>query len=76
MVVLVSDVVNHIGQIYSPLNLENMKIQKHKFVRNTAPGSKFIFLEESPWKYLQDSRSPKKTSSESYQTSSDGSSNI
>ena len=35
--VLVSDVLDHIVRIYSPLNLANMKIQKLKFVRNTAP---------------------------------------
>ena len=34
---LVSDVLEHIGRIYSPFNLANMKIQKLKFVRNTAP---------------------------------------
>ena len=35
--VLVSDILDHIGRIYNPLNLANMKIQKLKFVRNTAP---------------------------------------
>ena len=35
--VLVSEIVKHIGRIYSPLNLANMKSQKLKFIRNTAP---------------------------------------
>ena len=38
--VLVSEVIEHIGmigRIYSPLNLANMKSKKLKFVRNTAP---------------------------------------
>ena len=34
--VLVSDLLDYIGRIYSPLNLANMKIQKTKFVRNTG----------------------------------------
>ena len=34
--VLVSDILDHIVRIYSPLNLASMKIQKLKFVRNTA----------------------------------------
>ena len=34
---LISDIFECIGQIYSPLNLANMKIQKLKFVWNTAP---------------------------------------
>ena len=34
--VLVSDVLDHIGQIYSPLNLGNMKIQKLKTSRRPA----------------------------------------
>ena len=34
--VLVSEVLEHIGRIYSPLNLANMKSQKLKIVRNTA----------------------------------------
>ena len=29
--VLVLDVLDHIGRIYKPLNLENMKIQKLNF---------------------------------------------
>ena len=33
----VSDVLDHLGQIYSPLNLANMYIQKLEFVRNNAP---------------------------------------
>ena len=33
---LVSDVLAHTGRIYSPLNLENIKIQKLKFVLNTV----------------------------------------
>ena len=35
--VLVSDVLDHIGRIYSPLNLANMKNSKLKFVQNNAP---------------------------------------
>ena len=31
---LVSDVLEHIGRIYSPLNLASMKIKKLKFVQN------------------------------------------
>ena len=38
---LVSDVLYHIGWINSPLNLANMKIQKLKFVRNTAQDARF-----------------------------------
>ena len=34
--VLVSDLLDYIGQIFIPLNLANMKIQKAKFVRNTV----------------------------------------
>ena len=34
--VLISDVLDHIGWINNPLNLGNMKIQKTQFVRNTA----------------------------------------
>ena len=48
--VLVSDILEHIGRIYSPLNLANMKIQKLKFVRNTASAGDwriFMFVEES-----------------------------
>ena len=33
---MVSDFLNYIGPIYSPLNLANMKIQETKFVRNTG----------------------------------------
>ena len=40
--VLVSDVLDHIVRIYSPLNLANMKIQKLKFVRNTAPDNQRV----------------------------------
>ena len=36
IMVLVSDVLDHIGRIYSPLILENTKIQKLKFVPNIA----------------------------------------
>ena len=32
----VLDVLNHIGRIYSPLNLGNMEIQKLKFAWNSA----------------------------------------
>ena len=39
---LVSEVLEHIGRIYSPLNLANMKIQKFKFVRNTAPDNQRV----------------------------------
>ena len=35
--VLVSEVIEYIGRIYSPLNSANMTSQKLKFVRNTAP---------------------------------------
>ena len=35
--VLILDVLDHIRQIYNPLNLGNMKIQKFKFAWNTAP---------------------------------------
>ena len=34
-IVLVLDLLDYIGRIYSPLNLANMKIKKNKFVRNT-----------------------------------------
>ena len=34
--VLVSDLLDYTGRIYSPLNLANMKIRKTKFVRNTG----------------------------------------
>ena len=34
--VLVLDLLDYIRRIYSPFNLANMKIQKTKFVRNTA----------------------------------------
>ena len=40
--VLVSDALDHIGRIYSALNLANMKIQKLKFVGNTAPDSQRV----------------------------------
>ena len=40
--VLVSEVLERIGRIYSPLNLANMKSQKLKFVRNTAPDNQRV----------------------------------
>ena len=39
---LVLDVLEHIGRIYSPLNLANMQIQKLKFVGNTAPDNQKV----------------------------------
>ena len=44
--VLVSDVLDHIGRIYSPLNLANIKIKKFKFVRNTcsAPDNQRVLI--------------------------------
>ena len=39
---LVLEVLEHIGRIYSPLNLASMKIQKHKFVWNTAPDNQRV----------------------------------
>ena len=41
--VLVSDILDHIGRIYSPLNLANMKIQKLNIVQNTAPDNQRFF---------------------------------
>ena len=41
-VVLVSDFLDHIGWIYSPLNLANIKIQKLKSVRNTTPDNQVL----------------------------------
>ena len=38
---LVSEVLQQIGRIYSPLNMANMKSQKLKFVRNTAPDNQY-----------------------------------
>ena len=35
--VFVSEAIEYIGRIYSPLNSANMKSQKLKFVWNTAP---------------------------------------
>ena len=40
--VLVSDVLDLIVLIYSPLNLANIKIQILKFVRNTAPDNQRV----------------------------------
>ena len=40
--VLILDVLEHIGRIYSPLNLANMQIQKLKFVGNTAPDNQKV----------------------------------
>ena len=40
---LVSAVLEHIGRIYSPFNLANMKNQKLKFVRNTASDNQRAF---------------------------------
>ena len=37
--VLVLDVLDHIGRIYNPLNLANMK---NKIVRNTAPDNQRV----------------------------------
>ena len=47
--VLVSDILDHIGRIASPLNL---KIQKLKFVRNTAPDNQRVlnFMRNSDWR--------------------------
>ena len=39
---LVSEVLKHIGRIYSPLNLASINIQKHKFVWNTAPDNQRV----------------------------------
>ena len=52
MMVLISDILDHTGQIYSPLNLENMKIDKLKFVRNTAPDNKRVlnFTRNPNWR--------------------------
>ena len=53
--VLVSDGLDNIGRIYSPLNLGNSKIQKLKFAQNTAPDKQtqrvFNFMRnpESDW---------------------------
>ena len=49
--VLVSEVLEHIGRIYSPLNLANMKSQKLKFVRNTAPDNQRVlnFMRNPYW---------------------------
>ena len=41
--VLVSDVLDHIRRIYSPLNLADMKLQKFRYVRNTASDDQRIF---------------------------------
>ena len=51
---LVSDVLAHTGRIYSPLNLENIKIQKLKFVLNTAPDNqiKKKIIQCTAWKLL------------------------
>ena len=40
--VLISEVLEHIGRIYGPLNLANMKCQELKFVRNTAPDNQRV----------------------------------
>ena len=50
--VLVSDVLGHIGRIYSPLNLANMKIQKLKFVRNTTSDNQGVlnFMLNPDWR--------------------------
>ena len=40
--VLISDILDLIGEMYSPLNLGNMKIQILKFVRNTAPDNQTV----------------------------------
>ena len=50
--VLVSDAFEHIGLIYSPLNLANMKIQKLKLVWNTAPDNQQVlnFMCHPDWR--------------------------
>ena len=50
--VLVSDVLEHIGWINSPLSLANKKIQKLKFVRNTAPDNQSVlnFMYDPDWR--------------------------
>ena len=49
---LVSDVLDQIGRINSPLNLANMKIQKLKFVRNTATDNQRVlnFMRNPYWR--------------------------
>ena len=49
---LVSDVLEHIGRIYSPLNLANMKIQRLKFVWHTAPDNQRVlnFMYNPYWR--------------------------
>ena len=49
--VLVSEVLERIGGIYSPFNLANMKSQKLKFVRNTAPDNQRVlnFMRNPYW---------------------------
>ena len=50
--VLVLDVLDHIGRIYSPLNLANIKIQKLKFFRNTARDNQRVlnFMRNPDWR--------------------------
>ena len=40
---VVSDVLKHIGRIYSPFNLANIQIKKVKFVWNTAPDNRRVW---------------------------------
>ena len=49
---LVSEVLEHIGRIYSPLNLANVKSQKLKFVRNTTPDNQRVlnFMRNHYWR--------------------------
>ena len=52
MMVLVSEVLEHFGWIYSPLNLANIKTQKFKFVQNTAPDNHRVlnFMRNPYWR--------------------------
>ena len=49
---LVSEVLEHIGRIHSPLNLANMKGRKLKFVWNTAPDNQRVlnFMHNPYWR--------------------------
>ena len=42
--VYVSDIRDHIGRIYSPLNLSNIKIKNLKFVQNTAQDNQRVLI--------------------------------
>ena len=67
--VLVSEVLAHIGRINSPLNLANTKSQKLKFLRNTgntAPDNERVlnFMHNHYWRIFllnERSRSVKKS---------------